>query len=667
MGLLAPKLDDRSFQDLVDEAKKRIPHYCQEWTDHNLSDPGITLIELFAWMTDILLYRLNQVPNLHYIKFLELLGISLREPFPAQAPVTFWFSSPQPNDLTIPAQTEVASTQTETEPSIIFSTDRALTVRPPRLNSVLSRVESGTPGKKAFRELNLRRLEAGFEGIDVFSTTPQVGDALYFGFEKDLSHHILGFEAIFDPAGGAGIDPAQPPYEWQASSGAQNGRWRPCEVEIDTTRGMNTDGRIWIHLPGMGKNTINEQEQYWVRVKVREISSAELEQGMRPYVKSPRICKLSTASWGGTVPATHAQQIRGEFMGRSDGSPGQKIYLQNTPVLKRLPGEVLTVQLEGQPAQTWTEVPDFAGSGSEDRHYTLDSASGEIRFGPAVRQPDGTVKLYGAVPPRGANLIFERYRYGGGQGGNLQAGVLNTLKTAIPYVARVLNREPAWGGLDAETLEDARLRAPALLRSRDRAVTEADFEFLARQALPSGIGRVKCLQPASEETERLIPGQVFLLVIPSQPQPQAFLKPEQLQLGTQDMQALQAYLDERRLLTVHLDIRPPAYHWAAVHVKLRAAPGVDHAKVEEEVLARLFRFINPLTGGLDGTGWPFGRSLFASDIYPCLQGIPGVLFVRSMELYAARPGGQAQGDPLDEIDIITYGVVASGLHRVDFV
>ncbi len=85
MALVVPKLDNRTFQDIVDEAKKRIPHYCKEWTDHNVSDPGVTLIELFAWMTDIMLYRLNRVPDLHYIKFMEMLGITLREAVPAQA------------------------------------------------------------------------------------------------------------------------------------------------------------------------------------------------------------------------------------------------------------------------------------------------------------------------------------------------------------------------------------------------------------------------------------------------------------------------------------------------------------------------------------------------------------------------------------------------------
>jgi predicted phage baseplate assembly protein len=80
MSLAAPKLDDRTFQQLVDEAKKKIPHYTKEWTDHNVSDPGVTLIELFAWMTETMLYRLNRVPDLHYVKFMEMFGITLKPP-----------------------------------------------------------------------------------------------------------------------------------------------------------------------------------------------------------------------------------------------------------------------------------------------------------------------------------------------------------------------------------------------------------------------------------------------------------------------------------------------------------------------------------------------------------------------------------------------------------
>ena len=76
MSLQAPNLDDRRFQDLVDDAKRLVQQRCPEWTDHNVSDPGITLIELFAWLTEMQIFRLSQVPRLHYLKFLELVGIA---------------------------------------------------------------------------------------------------------------------------------------------------------------------------------------------------------------------------------------------------------------------------------------------------------------------------------------------------------------------------------------------------------------------------------------------------------------------------------------------------------------------------------------------------------------------------------------------------------------
>src|SRR5512138_3845097 len=102
MAFIAPNLDDRQFQDIVDEAKRRIPLLCPEWTDHNVSDPGVTLIELFAWMTEMILYRINRVPERNYLKFLELIGVRLLPPRPAQVDVTFRLSAPQPETVVIP-------------------------------------------------------------------------------------------------------------------------------------------------------------------------------------------------------------------------------------------------------------------------------------------------------------------------------------------------------------------------------------------------------------------------------------------------------------------------------------------------------------------------------------------------------------------------------------
>jgi predicted phage baseplate assembly protein len=659
MPLPVPNLDDRHFQDIVDEAKKRIPHYSKEWTDHNVSDPGITLIELFAWMTDILLYRLNQVPDLHYIRFMEMLGIRLQETVAAKARITFWLSMPPEQPFLISAGTEVASQQTEKELSVIFTTDDDFRIQPAQLKAVFS----GVTGEMQ----NLKRLEKGFEGFTAFSKRPAPGEAIYFGFDNDLSYHILGFEFDFDSAIGAGVNPDFPPYVWEASTGQADTPWEPCEVDFDTTKGMNSEGKIQIFLPHLGKSKQADTELFWVRVRVKDISLTENKEGMRPFVVSPKMRRAAVYSWGGSVLATHAQRVEKEVIGRSEGSPGERYQMQLTPILKRTAGETLSVHVEGEPPQYWTEAPDFAESGAMDQHFTLDSVTGELHLGPAVRQPDGTIKLYGAIPPRGATLIFERYRHGGGERGNVYINALNTLKTAIPFIDRVSNRKPATGGLDQESLEAAMLRVPAMMRSRERAVTEKDFEFLVKQALPNRIGRVKCVHPRTTEAEKVVPALIYVLVIPYLPHPELHLDAEDLHLQDEDVATLSAYLDERRLLTTRVNIREPAYVWVSVRVSLGADPDADQNQVETAILSRLYRFLNPLTGGVDGKGWTFGRNLFLSDVYQCLQGIAGVQFTRSVEMFRTQSGRGPQGSPEEVIEILAHGVIASGIHQVNFV
>src|SRR5688500_7160370 len=134
MSLPAPHLDDRNFQSLVDEAKRMVQQRCPEWTDHNVSDPGVTLIETFAYMTDQLIWRLNKVPDRSYIKFLELIGLRLAPPSAARAPVTFWLSAPQQDVITIAPGTEVAPPRTEYEP-VTFQTVNELPIVPCSLQS----------------------------------------------------------------------------------------------------------------------------------------------------------------------------------------------------------------------------------------------------------------------------------------------------------------------------------------------------------------------------------------------------------------------------------------------------------------------------------------------------------------------------------------------------
>lgn len=100
---------------------------------------------------------------------------------------------------------------------------------------------------------------------------------------------------------------------------------------------------------------------------------------------------------------------------------------------------------------------------------------------------------------------------------------------------------------------------------------------------------------------------------------------------------------------------------------LRPTPGANRDRVENEVLSRLYRYLNPLTGGPDGKGWPFGEDLFVSSVYQALQGVSNVQFVRGVEMYAAEPGGRRQGAAVESLDVVAHGVIASGLHEVVFV
>src|SRR5262249_58144206 len=148
MALPVPNLDDRRFQDLVDDAKRLVMRRCPEWTDHNVSDPGVTLIETFAFMTDQLLFRLNQVPDRLYVKFLELIGLRLIPPTPARAPVTFWLSAPAITPVSIPVNTKVGTLRTESEESVLFSTEDQLVLVP----CALARVATQQAGSDSVTE-----------------------------------------------------------------------------------------------------------------------------------------------------------------------------------------------------------------------------------------------------------------------------------------------------------------------------------------------------------------------------------------------------------------------------------------------------------------------------------------------------------------------------------
>lgn len=620
MPLPDPKLDDRRFQDIVDQAKSLIPRYTPEWTDHNVSDPGITLIELFAWMTDLTLYRLNRVPEKTYLRFMDLLGVSLKPPVPARTRIALWLSAPQPGPITIARGTEVATVRTGDLEATSFATDDELVLVPPTLRHLLYSADA-----EAFTDRS-ERIDTRGDRYDAFQDPPIPGEALYLGFDENLSNHILRLTIDCDVEG-IGIDPRDPPLLWEAWCGDASG-WLPIHVERDETGGLNRPGDVWLHLPEhLEQATFGRRSGYWVRVRVIQ---PRANQPM--YAASPSVGSIAAATLGGEAWATHSTTIISELLERATGLPGQTFQLEYTPVLPRRDDEYLEVQdPDTGEWERWHEVATFADTGPDDRCYTLDGVTGIISLAPTIREPDGTERAHGATPKRGAAVRFTRYRQGGGIEGNVGANTLTVLKSSIPYVARVTNIRPATGGLNAESLEAAKRRVPSMLKSRDRAVTAEDFEFLAGEASPQ-VARAKCIQTRTDGSSSVPPGTIELLIVPVLPTERE-RTPDTLQPSPELLERVREYLDERRLLGTQLVVDGPAYVGVSVEARLYVQPHRDPEQVRQQVADRLTRYFDPLLGGPDGAGWPFGRPVHLSEVQSVILSVPGVEFAQDVTLY----------------------------------
>ncbi|NES97044.1 MAG: putative baseplate assembly protein [Desertifilum sp. SIO1I2] len=686
-------LDDRTFKDLVDECILRIPRYCPEWTNYNASDPGITLIELFAWLTDQMLLRFNQVPRRNYIAFLELLGVRLQAPTPAQTDITFYLTTTLPEPYTIPLGVEIATLRTETDEAIVFSTDAPLTISHPSLRHFLT-AQTVENEPQALRDrisgLWTQRSNGEWTGreLSLFNEQPEPGNCFYLVFnpEEQIEGNVLALTVKGEAATPTGINPDAPPRRWEAWNGTA---WQPVLIQEsdDGTKGFSFSeiaqqggnplqgSDILLHLPTRWPVAhFTTYQGRWLRCVYT------IPQTNQPgYNNSPRIISLAVRSVGGTVGASQSTLISNELLGESDGTPGQSFQLQGFPILPRREGEYLIVTPPGGLPQAWQEVSDFASSTAEDLHYTLDSRTGVLQLGPLIREPSQLVqqtweryprpegmvsthalpsasrslqplgptpggpqleRQYGAVPPRGSTLRMVGYRVGGGRRGNVQRGTLIIPKSAIPYVARVINHWPARNGADAESLDDAVLRVPAMLRTRDRAVTPEDFEALALQAGMGAVARTRCLSA----TERQEAGTVRLLIVP-QANTDAIamgmgIHPERFALTPQLQDRILAYLNERRLLGIQVKCAEPTYVGVSVQTEVALEPAYNNPQAQEEILfnlrVALYRFLNPLTGGSDGKGWPFGRPLYPSDIVTLFQQTPGVRYLGVVQLFEIR-------------------------------
>ena len=629
MTLPIPNLDDLRFQsDLVDEARKRIIRYCPEWTEYNISDPGITLIELFAWMTEMMVYRLNRVPEKNYLKFLEMLGFQMEPAKTATADITFWLSALLPlgeNDTTnvvVPAGTEVQSAD-QPDP-VVFTTSRDLKIVAPLLAHV--RTENN------FNQNSLSRM--GVEVWRPFSNTPKAGDTFYLGFNdrNDICGHILRLEFDCEPTEAVGIRRENPPWVWECLTEDGWVEVKPSrfEGERDTTGGLNNEhGSLTLYTPlNFVPQTLHGLQAFWIRCRIEQRTPS---QGM--YTETPRVTGLKVYSAGAQVPAANAQVVAGEILGESNGEPGQHFSMLHAPVLNFSEGETVEVEetIEGlQVFVPWEKVDDFSGSDKFSRHYMLDTASGEIIFGPSVRQPDGSIVQYGRVPESGRRIRVTDYRYGGGTRGNLPENAIDIMNASLAYISRASNLSRALGGRDQESLEELIQRAQREIQSQRRAVTAADFEQFALKS-SRAVARTRCITPELSGS-----GAVTLVIVPDVADSLRYGDLHALHVSDELKGTVRGYLDQYRLLTTALNVDEPKYYGIKVKTTVVAQDFAGDADVTTEVTERLNRFLSPLKDETAddelGRGWEFGRNVFGAEIVSLIQKSPSVKYVLDTEI-----------------------------------
>jgi predicted phage baseplate assembly protein len=658
MALQAPKLDDRTFEQIFTELRQRIPRYAPEWTDHNESDPGITLLQLFSWLTEMTHYRLNQVPERSYIKFLQLIGIELRPARPARAELTFTLARDDIREVVVPGRTQVAAADPEGGSPLVFETDEALVA----IGARLAEVQAYDGFAYSLQTSANQEAEQWFYP---FGANAREDSALVLGFDSpvemtgqqlDLAVRVHTGEAADCHSCTQELAGLPPPATlvWECWNGSY---WSSLGVDRDDSRAFSRDGHVLLRGPGSAAKKsslgmVTDQQLYWLRCRLERSG----------YDRSPRLASVLT----NTVPATQALTIRDEVLGGSDGRPGQSFLLAHKPVVERqrpyqvtaaddLQVEVRSLRLEvdeGEGFEVWQEVDDLYAATAEDRHYLLNRTTGEVRFG------DGR---HGRIPVAnpdlpGTNIVAREYHAGGGRRGNVGAGAISQLQSYVEGVAEVSNLQPATGGSDEETVDEAKLRAPGEIKARGRAVTAEDFETLALATPGVRIRRAKAMPLCHPRyAGAAVPGTVTVVVVPDSdrtiPTP-----------SRETLKAVCTHLNNHRLLTTEVYVVAPSFHEVVIEVDLIARPEADLAEVKQDVEAALIGYFHPLEGGADGQGWELGRAIFYSQVYRVLLGVEGIDRIKDNQLFIELDGERQES--CRDVSLGSDALLYSGEHLV---
>jgi hypothetical protein len=682
MPIRPPALDDRSFDDLVTELVARIPAHSPEYANPRLGDPGRTLIDLFAWLGDTILYRANLIPERQRLAFLRLIGAPMRAAIAATGIVSVFFDDPK---ITEPVSMRPGATLKGPVP---FETRGEVMVLPinaegfckrPASSDELAGVADLLPGLDQVYGLQDQAkiyyvttpvFPGGAmepDGFDLAGDT--VDGKLWLALLASDASKVAAVQASLGaaPQGqsrllSVGMVPALAVPVLFEDIGPRKGI--ACTFELttgreiggapelvalqkisDTTAGGTRRGVVRLEMPSADRIGAPEND-------VRKALAAGL--GPRPpRVDDPKLAQRIVAwlrigvpagttrfplSWIGinAVEIDQRQTITGRVVGQSDGTADQIFQLPGQSVEK----ETLDLQIEetGSGFQSWQSIDDIALAGRDASAYELDAEAGTVRLGDGVR---------GRIPDATRRVRVGTMRSGGGGAGNVPAGTLTRVSgydlnsgQLIDKPLKVQQSLATDGGQDSETLDQAEARIPAMIRHRDRAVTEDDYRRVAADTPGIELGRVELLPRFKPQQRRFeVPGVVSVMVLPAK----AAMQPPNPRPDRLFLEAVHGWLDDRRQLATELYTIGCEYVPLALAVGVTLRDGFAGEEVMNAVRDALRRFLWSLSpGGIDGGGWPLGRAVNDRELAVVVAGVPGIDEVDGINLFDRAGDGTFQ-------------------------
>jgi predicted phage baseplate assembly protein len=676
--LIPPALDDRSYDDLVEETIASIPAHAPEWTSPQKGDPGRTLIELFAWLADTILYRANLIPEKQRIAFLRLLGQPM---LPASAATGMLSLSQDPSATTAITLVTGASVQgppafeTLNEVDVLPITGQAYIKAPltddqqadalPLLTGLKSLYSLGAVPSGYTTTPVFPKNQADPNGVDIQGGS--VDQCLWFAL---LSGKPANTGAIRANLGGAagqrllnlGFVPALPaadplagsgtlaavPVTWQITGNTPPGQpvtYYSLAVDQDTTKGLTKPGVVRLILPqasdiGAPMNDVRSDAQAGVGAKPPRIDDPNIDNILVAWIRV-HVQSAVTLTWAGVNAAAIDQRTTyGPFViGVSSGAAGQVFSVTQTQIDPS--SFELDVDMPGLGYQLWQAVDDLAVLQGAIPAYVLNPEAGTVTFGNLMQ---------GLIPPIGYRIRVRRMRAGGGLAGNLPAGTLAKVSGNDPggnsvnkFV--VTQPVPTAGGAEPETLDLAEQRLPARLRHNERAVTASDYKDLAMETPGAAIGRVEVLplfKPQTRDPE--FPGVVSVMIIPEKDGEQ----PPCPRADRTLLESVYAYLNPRRPVGAEMYVIGTEYIQLGVSVAVEIRSGFDLQQVSNQVEIALRNYLWPtFPGGADQSGWPLGRMVRSLELEVIVSRVDGVVEVNGLLLFQVLPSRAYQLLPMD--------------------